>query len=499
MAATDAKAIPIYGQPFRLYFWCEDAAGVRVASVSSPDSEVSLDDLPFIDCADEIHSVGKGKHYIDLNATEMSANHVGYLLTGSNIVDVKVDIYPMDPTQAVPANLIQIDGDPTETGTAQLTLRSLSLVGINEPGLSISTDHVDSPGLFVRSRLLSGTQPAILAQGGYQGAGVEFQGGSVAGSRSAGLIVSARAGNNHGLLAEGKGSGNGMRIESLDTGNGVMIAGGATATNNGHALRLTTRSGDAYGIYVTASGAHDGIRSVGGATGHGIHAIGGATSGSGIRGAAATSGDGMTLIGVGAGNYDLRAGTSTLIASIEDGVLDALVADHQAAGSIGEAISDAAAGGGGGGGDCLENQVPGSYDVGSAGWVLGRMGSARVDVVSPVNLVGDQITIVRGDDYASADGRALEWQTSDAATWPDLTSATIQLTVKYGAGSTTYSGSVVTPTGVSKKVRVELTAAQTGALVAQEYDWDLQATLSGSGRKVTLRRGKAYVLEHFTP
>ena len=49
----------------------------------------------------------------------------------------------------------------------------------------------------------------------------------------------------------------------------------------------------------------------------------------------------------------------------------------------------------------------------------------------------------------------------------------------------TWTGSVVTATGSSKKVRVEPTAAQTGALNRGDHPFDVQATLSG-GRKVTL-------------
>ena len=50
------------------------------------------------------------------------------------------------------------------------------------------------------------------------------------------------------------------------------------------------------------------------------------------------------------------------------------------------------------------------------------------------------------------------------------------------------AGSVVTPTGAGKQVRVQPTAADTRAIGVGTYDFDVQATLS-SGRIVTLLRG----------
>lgn len=93
---------------------------------------------------------------------------------------------------------------------------------------------------------------------------------------------------------------------------------------------------------------------------------------------------------------------------------------------------------------------------------------------------GGAVSIVQGDDYATADGRALEWVNA-AGSWPDLTGATI----KFSVGSLTVTGSVVTPSGANQKVRVELTAVQTGALALGTFRYDVEATLS-TGRKVTL-------------
>lgn len=96
---------------------------------------------------------------------------------------------------------------------------------------------------------------------------------------------------------------------------------------------------------------------------------------------------------------------------------------------------------------------------------------------------GTDITIFRGDDYFSADGRALEW--TDAS-WPSLTSASVQFRV-YRPGSTVFTKNA---TLIGQTVRVELTSAETTLLPTSSYD--LQATLSNT-HIVTLRDGKIYV------
>jgi hypothetical protein len=111
--------------------------------------------------------------------------------------------------------------------------------------------------------------------------------------------------------------------------------------------------------------------------------------------------------------------------------------------------------------------------------------SSAVTVTGPV-AEGGEVEIVKGDDYAAADGRALEWTST---TWPNLTGATITFRVLQQIRDDvllTKAGSVVTPTGTAK-VRVELTAAETGALSAGGHRFEVVATLS-SGRVATLVR-----------
>lgn len=143
--------------------------------------------------------------------------------------------------------------------------------------------------------------------------------------------------------------------------------------------------------------------------------------------------------------------------------------------------------------DPLNNEVPGTYSSGTAGHALGRITAAAITVTSPVASSGT-VSIIRGDDYLAADGRALDW-TDSGGTWPDLTDATITLTVKGALLAKT--GSVVTPTGDGKKVRVALTNSDTASLPIGTWDYDVQATLS-SGAVVTLVRSTFTVVEDYT-
>jgi hypothetical protein len=157
-------------------------------------------------------------------------------------------------------------------------------------------------------------------------------------------------------------------------------------------------------------------------------------------------------------------------------------------------------GGGGGGSDPLENPVPGSYAAGTAGYVLGTLQGMEVNIVSPVAEDGD-VTIVRGDDYLAADGRALDFVNA-AGTWPNLTSAVIVLTARRRGCSALgpVAGSVITATGPNQKVRVELTHTLTGSLAPAPpaYRYDVQATLS-DGSIVTLQLGDLEVTEDVSP
>lgn len=116
--------------------------------------------------------------------------------------------------------------------------------------------------------------------------------------------------------------------------------------------------------------------------------------------------------------------------------------------------------------------------------VVAGLGSARITVRSPLSPRGKTLTIRPGDDYFATDRAVPEWE-EEAAGWPVLTGAAITLSVN--GGTLGIAGSVVVATGSNKKVRVEMTAAQ--SIQIQQSPYELLATLPGSGHVVTLAKG----------
>lgn len=140
---------------------------------------------------------------------------------------------------------------------------------------------------------------------------------------------------------------------------------------------------------------------------------------------------------------------------------------------------------------------------------LQAIGTGSVTIVSSAPVSQDGfITIFQGDDYLAADNRALDWTTSDATTWPDLLPGTtiafaaIKANQNEAAGSDLLAatGSIIVATGANKKVRFEFTHTETAALAPGKhgYRYDIEATLAGSGNKITLATGTMTVREDQT-
>lgn len=165
-------------------------------------------------------------------------------------------------------------------------------------------------------------------------------------------------------------------------------------------------------------------------------------------------------------------------ATISDAVWDELLAEHTISGSAGEALAAS-----GSASDPLLNTVPGTYASGTAGAALGNIGSGQIVTVSPVAQSGD-VETVQGDDYSAVDARALDW-TDTGSSWPVLTDATIAITIREVSS---YAGSVITATGTSKKIRLQLTDVQTEAIPEGWHPFQAIATLTG-GNVITLVEG----------
>lgn len=122
--------------------------------------------------------------------------------------------------------------------------------------------------------------------------------------------------------------------------------------------------------------------------------------------------------------------------------------------------------------------------------------SGLVTTVNPVAQDGS-LSLVRGDDYLAADGRALDF-TDASALWPTITGATITATFRdtySGTRLLTATGAVTVGSGAGKSVRLELTSAQTKGFRpgAPGLRFDIEATLTNT-HVVTLVRGTVTVL-----
>lgn len=159
---------------------------------------------------------------------------------------------------------------------------------------------------------------------------------------------------------------------------------------------------------------------------------------------------------------------------LRNAVWNATATDYSAAGSTGQLLNAA-----GGAADPLLNQVPGSYASGTAGSALARIGTAQVNVVAPASADGN-ITLIYGDDYLHADGRAL---TFSGTNWPTITGGTVALRVQ-SDNIVSITGTVVT----SASCRVEITSAQVNSIGLGTWAYDLQITLSNA-HVITLQQG----------
>lgn len=176
-------------------------------------------------------------------------------------------------------------------------------------------------------------------------------------------------------------------------------------------------------------------------------------------------------------------------ATIADAIWNEAISGHLSAGSTGAKLNSAAAAG-----DPWSTALPGSYASGEAGSILAAINSktagistGTITVTSPV-VDADTVTIVRGDDYKNADGRAL-FATTTFSNAPSLTGGQVALRVKNGTTIFSKAGAI---TGAAA-CYVELTTSETAAFQPGNYAFDLQATLS-NGDIVTIAQGNFNVL-----
>lgn len=135
MAASDATAIPVKNQAYRVTFCIYDADGDLVTGATGLDSEVSKDAGTFADCTNEATEIAtsSGMYYLDLTATEMNADTVAIIVKTSSsgakttpIVlypqeagDIKVDVTYVNGVQLSGAGVAIPELGIARRGTAQ--------------------------------------------------------------------------------------------------------------------------------------------------------------------------------------------------------------------------------------------------------------------------------------------------------------------------------------------------------------------------------------------
>jgi hypothetical protein len=135
--------------------------------------------------------------------------------------------------------------------------------------------------------------------------------------------------------------------------------------------------------------------------------------------------------------------------------------------------------------DPLLVDTPGDYPVGSAGWRIGKIGTAEVTVISPLS--GDSaLELVKGDSYTQAFARQLEWQSDD---WPVLSGTDLDATVEFDDGRVIVTADIA----AVDRVTAELTSADTNSLGEGIYDYSV--VVSSGEERMTLVRGKCTVID----
>lgn len=197
---------------------------------------------------------------------------------------------------------------------------------------------------------------------------------------------------------------------------------------------------------------------------------------------------------------------SSLAASIASAVLDASAAAYNTANTIGGKINAAGAAA-----DPLENDVPGSYASGTAGYVLGHLSDSGVTVISVLD--GDDLTIRRGDtvtvnytELGNLSARAALYFTLKQNLQGADSDARIQVTEAGGLVVLNGSSSGLTTSDASLTVTNAMTGAVTLVLkpnltkqlsVMDGLRWDVQMVAS-DGAVTTLTEGDAEIVADVT-
>lgn len=145
MAATDARPIPRKNVAYRLYFAIRKNDGTLITSWTGADTELSADGGAFADATNEATEIGtSGCGYLDLTSGEMNVDNliVKTTVTNTDALPLVTMLYPMESADAVPANLVQVDGTANASATLTLTAIAAPITGNITGNLSGSVGSV---------------------------------------------------------------------------------------------------------------------------------------------------------------------------------------------------------------------------------------------------------------------------------------------------------------------------------------------------------------------
>jgi len=131
------------------------------------------------------------------------------------------------------------------------------------------------------------------------------------------------------------------------------------------------------------------------------------------------------------------------------------------------------------------------------------LAAGKVAIVSPVSSGIDlTLTLVRGDDYATARAQALQW-TDPGGIWPTMANGTtVQFVIRDSSTDMVLlsaNGTVVNGSGNNKQVQVQLTSAQTATLpLGSRAFYCVQATLPGPYVRTLVGPAQVIVLSDAT-
>ena len=183
-----------------------------------------------------------------------------------------------------------------------------------------------------------------------------------------------------------------------------------------------------------------------------------------------------------------RAAVYTLAFPVPAGAAVVVKAKSPNAGDVDVAVTAA-----------LYDAAVGGVATGFAAAAIAQLAGVTVRIAQPFRGTGVPLELVQGDDYAHADGRAIEITVTGLDSGLDLTGATGQLSLKLGAAGATFEATDLSWVADDVVLRFEPSAAATSGLrVSKNWLYDVQISLA-SGRKITpITEAEAFVLASYS-